>query len=89
MAYQWDPAKARSNQKRHGVDLADAATSLEDQLTLVVEDQFSEDEERYICLGQSAEGFLLVTVICYCGDDIRIISSRHATAHERRKYEES
>ncbi|MEM9383414.1 MAG: BrnT family toxin [Pseudomonadota bacterium] len=88
MAYQWDPAKAHSNVKRHGVDFADAVTSLEDELSLVTEDQLSEGEERFICLGRSAEGFLLVTVFCYRGDDIRIISSRHATAHERRKYEE-
>jgi uncharacterized DUF497 family protein len=86
--YEWDPDKAAANLKKHGVDFADAAISLEDPHALTDADPDASEEERYICLGADPEGRLLVTVYTYRGENIRIISSRSASPAERRRYEE-
>ena len=86
--YEWDPAKAAENLRKHGVDFADAAISLEDPNGLTDTDPDSSDEERFICLGADPEGRLLVTVYSYRGENVRIISSRPASPGERRRYEE-
>jgi hypothetical protein len=86
--YEWDPEKAAQNLKKHGVDFADAAISLEDPNALTDTDPDASDEERYVCLGADPEGHLLVTVYTYRGENLRIISSRSASPGERRRYEE-
>jgi uncharacterized DUF497 family protein len=86
--YEWDPEKAAQNLRKHGVDFADAAISLEDPNALTDADPDASDEERHICLGADPEGQLLVTVYTYRGENIRIISSRSASPGERRCYEE-
>lgn len=85
--YEWDPAKAAANLKKHGVAFADAALSLEDPLGLTVPDPDASGEARFICLGADPTGRLLVTVFAPRGKRIRIISSRKASRAERRKYE--
>lgn len=85
--YEWDSAKAAQNLKKHGVDFADAVISLEDPQALSDADPDSNDEERYVCLGADPAGRLLVTVYTYRGDNVRIISSRSASAGERHRYE--
>ena len=87
--YEWDPAKAESNLKKHGVDFADAALSLEDERALVVADPDAHDEERYLCLAADPAGRVIVTVYTYRDETIRIISSRPASPGERRWYEEN
>jgi uncharacterized DUF497 family protein len=86
--YEWDPAKAAENLKKHEVDFADAAISLEDPNALTDTDPDASDEERYVCLGLDPEGRLLVTVYTYRGENVRVISSRPASSGERRRYEE-
>ncbi len=88
MGYEWDPAKARQNLRKHGVDFADAVTVLEDEAALTIRDPFSEQEQRWITLGMDALGRLLVVVYTWRGDRIRLISARPATPRERRQYEE-
>ena len=88
MGYEWDPAKARQNLRKHGVDFADAVTVLEDEAALTIRDPFSEQEQRWITLGVDALGRLLVVVYTWRGDRIRLISARPATPRERRQYEE-
>ena len=88
MGYEWDPAKARQNLRKHGVDFADAVTVLEDEAALSIRDPFSEQEPRWITLGMDALGRLLVVVYTWRGDRIRLISARPATPRERRQYEE-
>lgn len=88
MGYEWDPAKARHNLRKHGVDFADAVTVLEDDAALTIRDPFSEQEQRWITLGMDALGRLLVVVYTWRGDRIRLISARPATPRERRQYEE-
>jgi len=88
MDYEWDPAKAQANLRKHGVDFADAVIALEDELALTQPDPDSVDEERLISLGMDAIGRLLVTVFTYRSDRIRIISSRKAKRSECRRYED-
>ena len=85
MAFEWDPAKARTNLKKHGVDFADAALVLYDDLALTIRD-LEAGEERFVTLGLDPLGRLLVVVYTWRGDTIRIISARVATAAEARRY---
>lgn len=88
MKYCWDPAKARSNLQKHGVDFADAVTALEDEMALTRIDPDSDHEERFVSLGTDANQRLLVTVFAIRAGNVRIISARPATKAERRTYEE-
>ena len=89
MSYEWDPAKARANLSKHGVDFADAAIALEDDQALTIRDPLSSDEERWITIGKGALGSLLVVVYTGRKESVRLISARFATAREKRQYEES
>ena len=85
----WDPAKAATNLSKHGVDFEEAATIFRDPLLLVLEDSgHSQEEERWIALGQSVRQLLLVVVHTDDERIIRIISARQATPRERRFYEQ-
>ena len=84
--YQWDPKKAESNLKRHGVDFADAVLVFEDEAALTIADD-SPDEERYITVGMDALSRVLVVVYTWRGNIIRVISARKATGRERKQYE--
>lgn len=89
MNYEWDRTKARRNIERHGVDFADAALALEDDLAMTIHDPDSGSEERFITLGMDPFGMLLVVAYTFRGERIRIITARRATARERRSYEGS
>ena len=78
---QWDSEKAAINVRKHGVDFADAATVLTDDLALTVQDN-DPDEDRFVTIGMDAIGRLLVVVYTWS-----LISARKATASERRQYE--
>lgn len=92
MQVEFDPKKAASNLRKHGVSLDEAASCLLDPLALVREDEDAEGEARYVLVGASDEGRLLT--VCYAlrdkGDEdtIRLISGRKATAREKRQYAE-
>lgn len=84
----WDPAKAKSNFKKHRVSFEEAQTVLESDRQLILEDK-GHSEDRFIALGFSKYLNLLVVVYCYrLRDVIRIISARKATKKERSLYEE-
>jgi uncharacterized DUF497 family protein len=88
MLYEWDETKARTNQEKHGVDVADAVAIFSDTAALTVEDDYP-DEQRFSTIGMDALGRLLVVVYTWRGEErIRIISARKATRAERRHYEE-
>jgi uncharacterized DUF497 family protein len=89
VSYEWDPAKARANLSKHGVDFADAAIALEDDQALTIRDPLSSDEERWITIGKGALGSLLVVAYTWRKESVRLISARFATAREKRQYEES
>ena len=85
----WDPRKAESNLRKHGVSFDEAATALLDPLALTVADDGDFEEIRDITVGLSALGKLLLVVHTLRQEDtIRIISARRATAKERKVYEE-
>ena len=81
----WDPRKAAANLKKHGVDFAAAATVLHDEQAITVRDDDAE-EERYVTIGISAIGEVLVVVYTWRGDEPRLLSARKATPQEREQY---
>lgn len=89
LLFEWDPAKARRNIEKHGVSFDEASTSFEDALSLTIADPLhSKDEDRFVLIGQSHRGRLLVVVHTDRQERIRIISARLATGKEHRRYEE-
>lgn len=84
--WTWDPEKARSNRRKHGVSFADAVTALEDPLALTVPDKTRTDE-RLVTMGQDSEGKLIVIAWIPLERGGRIVSARKATPRERRSYE--
>jgi hypothetical protein len=86
MAYEWDRGKAAANRLKHGIDFADAVTVFSDELARTIE-ELSADEPRFVTMGMSATGPILVVAYAWRGDRIRVISAREATPQERRAYE--
>ena len=89
MGFVWDPSKAKGNLAKHGVSFDDAKTVFDDDLFLVFADpDHSTQESRFIIMGKSQHGRLLVVAYTERSDAIRIISAREATRHERKIYAE-
>ncbi len=89
MKCEWDPAKAESNLRKHGVSFEEAATALADDYSITGADPgHSIGESRFITFGMSNVRRLLVVSHTERGA-LRIISARGATKHERRIYEKS
>jgi uncharacterized DUF497 family protein len=89
LQFAWDPAKAAANLRKHGVSLEDASTVFRNPLAKVLPDStHSEQEQRWLIVGHSAGGRLLLVVFTETEERIRIISAREASARERREYEE-
>jgi uncharacterized protein len=88
LSFEWSPAKADSNRRKHGVTFEEATTVFGDPLsrTIPVPDH-SSDEDRYITMGRSKSHGILVVVHTDRGAKIRLISARKADASERRQYE--
>ena len=90
LSFEWDEKKARSNAKKHGVTFDEASTVFGDALSLTIPDPaHSEVEERFVTMGGSHGGKLVVVVHTERGDNIRIISARPANRRERKAYEET
>lgn len=88
MRIEWNPAKADANLDVHGVSFSEAATVLEDELTLTREDPDALHEQRFVSLGRSGPGNLLVVVYTYRKPDrVRIISAWKANRRQRMHYE--
>ena len=87
MHFQYDPSKARSNFKKHGVSFADAEGVFYDPLALHRPDPDAEGEERFVAVGLGSAGQILVVVYTLRGEGIRLISAHHATRREIREYE--
>ncbi len=89
LEFEWDEEKARGNLKKHRVSFEEATSAFGDPLALTIPDPLhSEEEDRFITLGESHRGRLLVVVSTERGAKIRIISARVATRRERKGYEE-
>lgn len=87
MVLEWDPHKAASSLRKHGVRFTDAYGVLEDPHALTVDDPHPQ-EARYLTLGMDTFGRLLIVSYTWRENRIRIISVRKATPAEQRQYEE-
>ena len=89
MEFEWDDDKAASNEQKHGVPFTEAETVFADPLALTGYDpDHSDDEDRYITMGTSLDGRLLVISHADRENRVRIISARVASRRERRDYED-
>ena len=90
LEFEWDDRKARTNLKKHGVSFVEASSVFGDPLAVTIPDPLhSEEEDRFITLGESGRGRLLVVVFTDRGEKIRIISARPATRRERQSHEQN
>jgi hypothetical protein len=88
--FEWDPAKARANQRKHGVSFVEAITVFADERAILLDDlDHSAGEDRFVLLGLSAPLRILVVAHCYREGEsvIRLISARKATRSERAQYD--
>ena len=88
--FEWDPRKAAANQRKHPVTFEEAATAFADPLSLTIPDpdHSAAEDLRYILIGRSVRGWLLVVSHAERDTAIRIVSARPASRSERRQYEE-
>jgi uncharacterized protein len=89
MEFEWDEGKADSNLIKHGVSFDEAQTVFNDSLYVDFYDpDHSENEDRYLIIGKSSRGKLLI--VSYTERDYknRLISARETTKSERKMYEE-
>ena len=89
MNFEWDPEKGQSNQRKHDVTFLEASTVLGDPMELTIYDpDHSEGEHRFMSMGRSSSGRLLVVSYTEPEENrIRIINARLATATEMKRYE--
>ena len=89
MTFEWDPSKAAQNRRKHGVSFHEAATVFGDPLALTYQDpDHSVQEQRFITVGTSNTGRLLIVAHADRSERIRIISARKTTRRERTHYEQ-
>ncbi|MBI4460569.1 MAG: BrnT family toxin [Acidobacteria bacterium] len=88
MQFEWDTEKAAYNLAKHGVSFHDAATVFGDPLAgTILDPRHSVEEQRFVTIGHSAGGSLIVVIHAERDNRTRIISARRATRRERRSYE--
>jgi len=88
--FEWDPAKADANFRKHGVSFNEAVTAFADPLALLLPDPaHSSNEERYLALGRTDRDRLVVVAFAERPPRTRLISARLATRGEHRQYEEA
>jgi len=91
--FEWDPAKARQNARKHRITFERGATVFLDRNALsLFDEQHSEDEERWITLGLDHTGAVLVVCHTYHEETensarVRLISARKATKNEMKQYQ--
>ena len=87
--FEWDPEKARENERKHGVSFPEATTAFGDLLSVTVPDpDHSTSEARFLTIGMSHQQRLLVVAHADRDDVIRLINARATTRAERKAYEE-
>jgi uncharacterized protein len=88
MIFEWDREKAEQNQRKHKVSFEEALSIFRDPFSVTFDDpEHSIDERRFITIGYSVVGRLLIISHVERGDIVRIISARPATAQERMRHE--
>ena len=93
LRFEWDPEKARSNQRKHGVTFETAVRVFSDPFALVEQDRIENGEYRWQTTGMVDGALVLLVAHTDQEEDgievIRIISARRATSGERRRYAQS
>ncbi|MEG4585993.1 BrnT family toxin [Microcoleus sp. MOSTC5] len=89
MKFEWDENKAAVNLSKHGISFEEAKTVFDERLYVDFYDpDHSDEEDRYIIVGESQQGNLLIVSYTERADFIRLISARKVTRVEREVYEE-
>lgn len=89
MRFEWDSDKAAWNRKKHGVTFEEAKSVFDDDLFVAFLDpDHSVGEHRFLIMGKSVQGRLLVVAYTERSQAVRLISAREATRRERKAYEE-
>jgi uncharacterized DUF497 family protein len=88
LIFEWDEKKARANETKHGVSFEEAKGVFNDPFALTIPDPRGRSEDRWLDIGLSASGKLLVVWYTERNEHIRIIGCRRATITERKAYEE-
>jgi uncharacterized DUF497 family protein len=87
--FEWDPVKGRQNRRKHRVLFQEAASVFGDPLAITYPDpDHSSSEQRFITIGVSSAGRVLIVAHADRDENIRIISARKTTPGEREHYEE-
>lgn len=88
MRFEWDIKKAQSNLHKHGVSFEEARSVFDDTLSAILPDEdHSITEKRWLVLGMSCQGRVLLVSFAERDSALRIISARKATRKEIRQYE--
>ena len=89
LTFEWDSVKNEKNITKHKVSFDEAKTVFTDEYgRLIADPENSDDEDRFLLLGNSIDSRLLI--VCHCvreENSIRIISARKADKQERKIYE--
>jgi len=89
VTFEWDLTKAAQNRRKHGVSFHEAATVFGDPLSMTYQDpDHTVEEQRFITVGTSNGGRLLMVAHADRSERIRIISARKTTKRERSQYEQ-
>ena len=89
LTFEWDEEKSKANLRKHGVSFDEAKTVFNDPFAMTIADpDHSAREDRYIDMGMSSRGRILLVWYTEREPNIRIIGSRKATPSQRRQYEE-
>ena len=86
MSFEFDPAKARTNLRKHGVSFSHAEQALRDPMAYTIDDPDSASERRFVTLGMDALGRVLVVIHTQRGERTRLISARKASRGEADRY---
>ena len=87
--FEWDPVKAETNVRKHGIDFADVTAVFDDDRALTMPDILTAvDEQRLLTLGRDALSRIVVVAYTWREQRIRIFSARRALPRERRLYRE-
>jgi uncharacterized DUF497 family protein len=90
LEFEWDNAKAKKNLRKHAVSFDEATSAFYDALSVTIPDpDHSAGENRFLLIGKTVGGYIVVVSHTDRGERIRIISARRANRHERANYEES
>ncbi len=88
MRFEWDPDKAKENQRKHGVEFEEAVACFDDPNGCYLRNEAPSYEDRLILIGLSSRSRLLFVVHAEVGREaIRIVGARKASLAQRRIYE--